>query len=67
MIELAASQRGLRVVKIAPQSLKKTLGSAKDQKWQHRAGELFNPDGKRPNWSKGAAGAVAAAFKAAGA
>ena len=67
MIELAASQCGLRVVKIAPQSLKKTLGSAKDQKWQHRAGELFNPDGKRPNWSKGAAGAVAAAFKAAGA
>jgi hypothetical protein len=66
MIELAASQRGLRVVKIAPQSLKKTLGSAKDQKWQHRAGELFNPDGKRPNWSKGAVGAVAAAFKVAG-
>ena len=63
MIELAACQRGLRVVKIAPQSLKKALGSAKDQKWQHRAGELFNPDGKRPNWSKGAAGAVAAAFK----
>jgi hypothetical protein len=26
MVELAASQRGLRVVKIAPQSLKKTLG-----------------------------------------
>lgn len=66
MVELAASQRGLRIVKIAPQSLKKTLGCAKDQKWRDRAGELFNPDGKRPNWSKGAAGAVAAAFKAAG-
>ena len=26
MVELAASQRGLRIVKIAPQSLKKTLG-----------------------------------------
>jgi len=65
MIELAASQRGLRVVKIAPQSLKKTLGCAKDQKWQDRAGELFNPDGKRPNWSKSAAGAVAVAFKVA--
>jgi hypothetical protein len=63
MIELAASQRGLRVVKIAPQSLKKTLGCAKDQKWRDRAGELFNPNGKRSNWSKGAAGAVAAAFK----
>jgi hypothetical protein len=67
MVELAASQCGLRVVKIAPQSLKKTLGCAKDQKWRDRAGELFNPDGQRRNWSKGAAGAVAVAFKVAGA
>ncbi|HAO79845.1 MAG TPA: hypothetical protein DCQ92_12895 [Verrucomicrobia subdivision 3 bacterium] len=66
MIELAALQRGLRVVKVAPQSLKKTLGCATDQKWRARAGELFNSDGKRPNWSKGAAGAVAVAFKVAG-
>lgn len=66
MVELAASQHGLCIIKIAPQSLKKTLGCAKDQKWRDRAGELFNPDGKRPNWSKGAAGAVAAAFKVAG-
>ena len=66
LAELAAAQRGLRVVKIAPQSLKKALRCAKDQKWRDRAGELFNPDGKRPNWSKGAAGAVAAAFKVAG-
>ena len=66
MIELAASQRGLRVVKVAPQSLKKTLGCATDQKWRDRAGELFNPDGKQRNWSKGAAGAVAVAFKVAG-
>ena len=65
MVELAASQRGLRVVKIAPQSLKKTLACAKEQEWRERAGELFNPDGKRPNWSKGAAGALAAAFKVA--
>ena len=62
MVELAASQRGLRVVKIAPQSLKKALGCAKDETWRDRAGKLFNPDGKRPNWSKGAAGAVAVAF-----
>ena len=55
-----------RIVKVAPQSLKKTLGCATDQKWRDRAGELFNPDGKRPNWSKGAAGAVAVAFKVAG-
>jgi len=66
IIELAASQHGLHVVKIVPQSLKKTLGCAKDQKWRDRAGEMFNPNGKRPNWSKGAAAAVAAAFKVAG-
>jgi hypothetical protein len=64
--ELAASQRSLRVVKVAPQSLKKTLGSATDQKWRDRAGELFNRDGKHRNWSHGAAGAVAVAFKVAG-
>ena len=66
MVEFAASQLGLRVVKVAPQSLKKALGCAKDQKWRDRAGELFNANGKRPNWSKGAAGAVAAGFKVAG-
>jgi hypothetical protein len=65
MLELAAFQRGIRVVKIAPQSLKKTLGCATDQKWRDRAGELFNPDGQRRNWSRGAAGPVAVAFKVA--
>jgi hypothetical protein len=64
--ELAAFQKGLRVVKIAPQSLKRALGCAADQKWRDRAAERFNPDGKRRNWSKGAAGAVAVAFKVAG-
>jgi hypothetical protein len=64
--ELAAFQKGMRVVKVAPQSLKKTLGCVAEQKWRDRAAELFNPDGKRRNWSKGAAGAVAAAFKVAG-
>lgn len=66
MVELAAAQRGQRVVKVAPQSLKKSLGCATDQKWRDRAGELFNPTGKHRNWSKGAAGAVAVAFKVAG-
>jgi len=66
MIELAAFQLGLRLVKVAPQSLKKSLGCVADQKWRDRAGELFNPDGKHRNWSKGAAGAVAVAFKVAG-
>ena len=66
MIELAAFQRGLRVVKVAPQSLKKSLGCAADQKWRDRAAELFNPRGQHRNWSKGAAGAVAVAHKVAG-
>jgi len=66
MVELAASQLGMRVVKVVPQSLKKSLGCAKEQKWRDRAAEIFNPDGKRPHWSKAAAGAVAAAFKVAG-
>jgi hypothetical protein len=67
MVELAAAQGGHRLIKVAPQSLKKTLGCATGQKWRDRAGELFNPDGKRPNWSKGAAGAASVAFKIAGA
>jgi hypothetical protein len=66
MVELAAAQRGLQVVKVVPQSLKKALGCATDQKWRDRAAERFNPDGKLRNWSKGAAGAVAVAFKVAG-
>ncbi len=66
MVELAAFQQRLRVFKVAPQSLKKSLGCAVDQKWRDRANELFNPGGKRQNWSKGAIGAVAAAFKVAG-
>jgi hypothetical protein len=64
--ELAAFQKNLPVVKVAPQSLKKALGCAADQKWRDRAAELFNPNGKRRNWSKGAAGAIAVAFKVAG-
>jgi hypothetical protein len=65
MVELAAFQRGLRVVKVVPQSLKKSLGCATDQKWRDRATELFNPKGKLKNWSKSAVGAVAVAFKVA--
>jgi len=66
VVELAAAKRGLRVVKVAPQSLKKTLGCAADQNWRDRATELFNPKGKLRNWSRGATGAVAVAFKVAG-
>ena len=66
MVELAAVQRGLRIDKVAPQSLKRSLACSVDEKWRDRAAQLFNPDGKRRNWSKGAAGAVAAAFKIAG-
>ena len=65
MIELAAFQHGLRVVKVAPQSLKKPLGGTPAQKWRDRAAERFNPAGNIRNWSKGAAGAVAVAHKVA--
>ena len=64
--ELAASQSGVQLVKVAPQSLKKTLGCASDQKWRDRAANLFNSDGQQPNWSKALAGAAAVAFKVAG-
>lgn len=66
MVELAAAACGLRVVKVAPQSLKKALGGTPDQKWRDRAAARFNPAGKLRNWSPGAAGAVAVAFKVAG-
>jgi hypothetical protein len=61
--ELAAARSGLPVVKVTAASLKKVLGCGPGQKWQARAGERFNPSGHYANWSKGAAGAAAAAFK----
>jgi hypothetical protein len=63
--ELAAAQSGLPVVKVTAASLKKVLGCATGQKWQARAGERFNPTGRHKNWSRGAAGAAAAALKVA--
>jgi hypothetical protein len=66
MIELAATQHGLSIVTVPPQSLKKALGGAPEQKWRARALQLFNRDGQRLHWSPGAAGAVAVAFKVAG-
>jgi len=66
MVELAAFQHGVCVARVAPQSLKKSLSCAAGQKWRDRAAELFNPGGKCQNWSKGAAGAAAVAFKIAG-
>ena len=64
--ELAAAESGLRVIKVTAASLKKVLGCATGQKWQARAAERFNPTGRDKNWSKGAAGAAAAALKVAG-
>src|ERR1022692_2429999 len=63
--ELAAAKSGLPVVRVTAASLKKVLGCAPGQKWQARAEERFNPDNSRKNWSHGAAGAAAAAFKIA--
>jgi len=64
--ELAAAESGLPVIRVTAASLKRVLGCAEGQKWQARAGERFNPTGGCKNWSQGAAGAAAAAFKAAG-
>ena len=66
IIELAAAQSGLPVVRVTAASLKKVLGCATGQKWQARAAERFNPTGRHKSWSQGAAGAAAAALKVAG-
>jgi len=63
--ELAAAKSGLPVVRVTAASLKKVLGCAPGQKWQARAEERFNPGSSRKNWSHGAVGAAAAAFKSA--
>ena len=63
--ELAAAESGLPIVRVTAASLKKVLDCAAGQKWQARAAERFNPDGRRKNWSQGAAGATAAALKVA--
>ena len=67
LVELAAFQSSLPVVKVTAAGLKKALGGAKDQKWQHRAAELFNPHDEHRPWTQGAAGATSAAYKVAGA
>jgi ethanolamine utilization protein EutA (predicted chaperonin) len=63
--ELAAAESGLPVTKVTAASLKKALGCSAGQKWQARAAERFNPAGRHENWSRGAAGATAAALKVA--
>jgi hypothetical protein len=65
IVELAAAESGLPVVRVTAASLKKALGCATGQTWQARATERFNPTGHHENWSKGAAGAAAAALKVA--
>lgn len=61
IVELAAAESGLTVVRVTAARLKKVLGCAPGQKWQARAKERFNPGGHHKNWSQGAAGAAAAA------
>jgi hypothetical protein len=63
--ELAAAETGLPVVRVTAASLKKALGCATGQTWRARAEERFNPKGRYKNWSRGAAGAAAAAVKVA--
>ena len=66
IIELAAANSGLTVVRVTAASLKNVLVCATGQKWRARAEERFNPTGHQKNWSPGAAGAAAAALKVAG-
>ena len=63
--ELAAAESRLPVVRVTAASLKKVLACATGQKWHARAAERFNPAGRHKNWSRGAAGAAAAALKVA--
>jgi ethanolamine utilization protein EutA (predicted chaperonin) len=63
--ELAAAGSGVPVIRVTAASLKKALGCAAGQKWPARAADLFNPAGRHNNWSRGAAGAAAAALKVA--
>ncbi len=62
----ARSGDRLPIVKLTATSLKKVLGCATGQKWQARAAERFNPNGRLENWPQGGAGATAAALKVAG-
>ena len=64
--ELAAAESGHPVVKVTAASLKKALGCATGQKWPARAKKRFNPTDRHEHWSKGAAGAAAAALKVVG-
>lgn len=66
MAELAAFQKGLPVVGVAPQSLKKALGCAQGEKWRAVAKLKFNHNEQHSHWKQGADGAVSAAYKVAG-
>ncbi|HXG90630.1 MAG TPA: hypothetical protein VNJ02_20100 [Vicinamibacterales bacterium] len=66
LIELAAAQTGVPVVTVTAASLTQALACARGQKWHARAAELLNADSRHENWSRGAAGAAAAALKVAG-
>ncbi|MEJ0089587.1 MAG: hypothetical protein WDM80_07580 [Limisphaerales bacterium] len=64
--ELAAFQNGLPVIEVRPQSLKKTLGCAPDQKWRDRARQMFNKNDAHDFWTKGLDGAISAAYNGGG-
>ena len=65
IIQLAATQSGVPVFRVSVASLKKALCCPPGHKWQVCAEERFNSAGFHTNWSRGAAGAVAAALKIA--
>jgi Holliday junction resolvasome RuvABC endonuclease subunit len=61
--ELAAAQKGIDVVAIAPQSLKKALGGGTAH-WKETASQMFNSNGAHMYWGQGMDGAVCAAYAA---
>ena len=63
--ELAAAESGVPIVRVTAASLKKALGGETGQKWPARAAERFGTAAGHKEWSKGAAGAAAAALKVA--
>jgi hypothetical protein len=65
IVELICDALSLSISQVKPQSLKSALECEKGERWQTKAKDMFNPEGKFPYFSKGSDGAVTAAFKIA--
>jgi Holliday junction resolvasome RuvABC endonuclease subunit len=61
--ELAAVQKEIKVLEIAPQSLKKIF-DCPGKDWRKAAQEMFNSEGLHKYWAQGMNGAFSAAYAA---